>query len=399
MRVAFALTQSLDSPSGLGRYGPIAHEMVRLGYDVEIYGLHYDWANLESKRFLESGVTVAYVGQMHVRKQGPRKLYYRPAQLMTIALSAVLRLALALRRSSADVIHLGKPQPINVLAARLARLGRPIYCDCDDYEAATNRFSGRWQQIVVRYFEDSVTHYAAGLTINTHFTRARYEALGYPGHRIVYVPNGVERSRFMKQGCPEQLRERWGLSAKTPVILYVGTISTLSHSVDLLLSAFAGVHKAVPNARLVLVGGGEDYDRLQAEARALGLEQAAVFAGRVSPEEIPAYFGLATVSVDPVRDDLIARARSPLKALESLVMGVPVVTGDVGDRAAMLGHGEFGVLVKAGDSDALAQGLLALLTDPDRREEMSRAALAAREQWFWDHLVEDFVRVYRTPEK
>ena len=130
-----------------------------------------------------------------------------------------------------------------------------------------------------------------------------------------------------------------------------------------------------------------------------GLEQAAVFAGRVSPEEIPAYFGLATVSVDPVRDDLIARARSPLKALESLVMGVPVVTGDVGDRAAMLGHGEFGVLVKAGDSDALAQGLLALLTDPDRREEMSRAALAAREQWFWDHLVEDFVRVYRTPEK
>lgn len=399
MRVAFALTQSLDSPSGLGRFGPIAREMARLGYGVEIYALHYDWANLQPKTFQDSGVAVAYVGQMHVRKEGSRKLYYGPAQLLTIALSSTLRLALALRRSSADVIHLGKPQPINTLAARLGRRGRPVYCDCDDYEAATNRFSGRWQQSVVRYFENDVARYAAGLTTNTHFTRARYEALGYPGHRIVYVPNGVERSRFMEQGRPEQLREQWGLSAKAPVILYVGTISTLSHSVDLLLAAFAVVHEAMPEARLLLVGGGEDFDRLQAEARALGLEDAAIFAGRVPPDQIPAYFGLATVSVDPVRDDLVARARSPLKALESLVMGVPVVTGDVGDRAALLQHGELGVLVDGGSSEALAEGLLAVLSDPERRDRLSRAALAAREQWFWDHLIEDFVRVYRTREK
>lgn len=399
MRVAFALTQSLDSPSGLGRYGPIAREMVHLGYDVEVYGLHYDWVNLRHRAFNESGVTVAYVGQMHVRKQGPRKLYYRPARLLTIALRSTLRLMLALRRSSADVIHLGKPQPINALAARLGRRDRPIYCDCDDYEAATNRFSGRWQQEVVRYFEDDVTRYAAGLTTNTHFTRSRYETLGYPAHRIICVPNGVERTRFMHQTNPGQLRESCGLSPDTPVILYVGTISTLSHSVDLLLSAFATVHKAAPAARLLLVGGGEDYDRLQAEAHTLGLGHAATFIGRVPPHQIPAYFGLATVSVDPVRDDLVARARSPLKAVESLVMGVPVVTGNVGDRAALLDHGKFGVLVSPGSSDALAQGLLTVLADPNRREDMSSAALAAREQWFWDHLVEEFVRVYGTEQR
>ena len=398
MRVAFALTQSLDSPSGLGRFGPIAREMARLGYGVEIYALHYDWAHLHPRTFQDSGVAVAYVGQMHVRKEGSRKLYYRPAQLLTIALSSTLRLALALRRSSADVIHLGKPQPINTLAARLGRRGRPVYCDCDDYEAATNRFSGRWQQSIVRYFEDGVTRDAAGLTTNTHFTRARYEALGYPGDRIVYVPNGVERRRFMEPGRPDHLRDKWGLSTKTPVVLYVGTISTLSHSVDLLLAAFAIVHEAMPDARLLLIGGGEDFDRLQVEARASGLEDAAIFAGRVAPDQVPACFGLATVSVDPVRDDLIARARSPLKAIESLVMGIPVVTGDVGDRAALLQHGEFGVLVDAGSSEALARGLLAVLSNPDRHDKMSRAAVAAREQWFWDHLITDFVRVYRTQE-
>ncbi len=69
------------------------------------------------------------------------------------------------------------------------------------------------------------------------------------------------------------------------------------------------------------------------------------------------------VSVEPVYDDLAARARSPLKILESLAVGTPVVAGDVGDRREMLYDGQAGLLVKPGDSDALATGILALLQD------------------------------------
>ena len=388
------MTQSLDSPSGLGRYDPLARELSHLGRTVEVLALHHDWANLPCKSFVEAGVRVVYAGQMHVRKSGSRKTYFGPGQLLWVSLAATLRLAWTVARSRADVIQLCKPQPINALAVKLGRRGRPVFCDCDDYEAQTNRFSGEWQRRVVTHFEDGVMRYAAGLTVNTRFTFERYTALGFPSQRIKYVPNGVERTRFTKTTNAAQLRKKWQIAEADPVIVYVGTIGLLSHPVDLLLAAFAQVVQIMPNAQLLMVGGGEDFDRVQDLARQLNIDRRTLFTGRVAPDEVPDYLVLATVTVDPVRDDLIARARSPLKVLESLAMGVPVVTGDVGDRRELLRDGQLGMLVQPGDSDALAAGLLTLLQQPRQRTEMARAALAQRERWYWDHLVHDFAQVY-----
>lgn len=395
MKIAFAIPQSMDSPSGLGRFGPLARELTGRGYAVTVFALHYDWPHLSSKQYWDRGVSVVYVGQMHVRKMGPRKSYFTPGRLVTVSLASTTRLAAALWRSDADAIQLCKPQPINALAARLGRRGRPIFCDCDDYEAATNRFGGEWQRHIVRHFEDGVISYAQGLTVNTRFTLNRYVGLGYPSQRIIYVPNGVERRRFERAFEDlAVLRQRWALDASTPVIVYVGTMSILSHAVDLLLEAFAIVLRRRPETRLLLVGGGEDFDTLAAIAAELGISQQTIFAGRQPPEEIPAILSLATVSVDPVRDDTIAAARSPLKVIESLAVGTPVVTGDVGDRREMLANGTTGVLVRPGDSAALADGLLLVLSDPAKRTQMMLAARESRERWYWDRLAGDFVRVY-----
>lgn len=394
MKIAFVLTQSLDSPSGLGRFGPLARELTKIGHDVTVLALHYDWASLARKRFVDQGVRVVYVGQMHVRKEGPRKGYFSPGRLLLVGLQSTLRLSRTLAGCNAEIIQVCKPQPFNTLAARLARRGRPIYYDCDDYEAASNRFGGAWQQRIVRYFEDSVVSHAQALTANTHFTVQRYAQLGFPAERIVYVPNGVERQRFAQATDPAKLRRQWGLPADAPVILYIGSLSMPSHPVDLLLQAFQQVTRAVPAARLLLVGGGEDYDRLQQMAGELGVAEKTVFTGRVAADEAPAYLALATLTVDPVHDDPAARARSPLKVVESIVAGAPVVTGDVGDRRAMLEDGALGCVVQPGDAPALAEALTELLLDPERRLQIAEAALAGREKWYWDKLVQRFVAVY-----
>jgi len=394
LHIAFVLTQSLESPSGLGRYWPISKELVRRDYQVTILALHHNLSELNQRRFFREGVAVHYAGQMHVRKQGSRKLYFSPWRLLVISLVSTLRLAHSLTLLDAEVVHLGKPQPINGLAALLGRRGRPVFCDCDDYEAQTNRFSGEWQRRIVQHFEDGVVRYATGLTVNTRFTSMRYRRLGFPEQRIVYVPNGVDRARFSSLPNTAKIRQRWGLDEAEPLIVYVGTLGLLSHPVDLLLEAFQQLVQQQPAARLMLVGGGEEYDTLKKLTQQLGIAERTIFTGRVPPRDVPGYFALATVSVDPVRDDTIARARSPLKAVESLVMGVPVVTGDVGDRRALLKDGELGVLVPPGDSQALADGLLAILQNRSARAHMAQAALACREQWYWDRLVDDFVQVY-----
>lgn len=394
MKIVFVLTQSLDSPSGLGRYGPLARELACMGHSVEVLALHYAWAQLPCKTFVESGVRVSYAGQMHVHKEGARKFYFGPGRLLLISLASTLRLAHTLAMSEADVIHLCKPQPVNALAVKLGRRGRPVFCDCDDYEAQTNRFSGKWQQWIVQHYEDDVVHYVAGLTVNTQFTLERYGLLGFPQQRIVYVPNGVERARFTKLPDMGELRRQWQINENDPLIIYVGTLGVLSHPVDLLLEAFCKVLDQLPGAKLMLVGGGEDYDTLINRTQELGIAGRTCFTGRVLPVDVPGYLAMAKVSVDPVRDNMIARARSPLKVLESLTVGVPVVTSDVGDRRMLLKDGELGVLVSPGDPQALAEGLLAILQNPTERMRMAQAAMACREQWYWDRLVSDFVQVY-----
>jgi glycosyltransferase involved in cell wall biosynthesis len=395
MKIVFVLTQSLDSPSGLGRYGPLAHEMAKLGYQVTVIALHYAWRQLSQQTIDKNGLKIYYVGQMHIRKEGPRKLYFNPIQLLAISLASTYRLAKVLYYSDADIIQLCKPQPINVLAARLSKGSRPIFCDCDDYEAETNRFASKWQKWLVRYFEDSIIRDVTGLTVNTRFSQQRYIRLGFPEDRIVYVPNGVDRARFCQPVEVEDLRKKLNLEINTPVVSYIGTLGLLSHPVDLLLNAFRQVLQHMPSAKLLLVGGGEDYDLLQQMVRQLGIVKQTIFAGRVPPHKVPAYLSLANVTVDPVHNNMIAQARSPLKVLESLVMGIPVVTGDVGDRRTLLAEGKFGLLVPPGDSDALAKGLLELLGAPELRMRMSQASLAERDSWYWENLVHKFVQVYQ----
>lgn len=395
MKIAFLLTQSLESPSGLGRYGPLAREMANLGHTVEIIALHPAWNKLHPKTFIDSGVQVNYVGQMHVMKTGSRKTYYKSSQLLRISMMAISQMTKALRQSDAEIIQLCKPQPFNVLAARLGSKNRPVYCDCDDYEAETNRFNHNWQRSIVRYFEDNIINNVTGITVNTQFAFQRYKQLGFPAEHILYIPNGVERKRFTTiSDKQDELRYRWHIKRDDPIIMYVGTLGLSSHPVDLLLEAFQHLLPLIPNAKLFLVGGGEDFDLLQQKVRDLKITEQTTFTGRVSPKIIPDYLAMATVTVDPIHNDLIAKARSPLKVIESLTMGTPVVTSDVGDRRLLLNNGKSGLLINAGDSIALANGLVEILQNKKARAFMTETALAYRDNWYWDRLIHQFLNIY-----
>ena len=82
----------------------------------------------------------------------------------------------------------------------------------------------------------------------------------------------------------------------------------------------------------------------------------------------------------------------PQFIVESLAAGVPVVTGDVGDRRAMVGQA--GQIVPAGDAAALAEGICALLTQPPIDPAIIQTQA---ERYTWPTLVEDWLRSYAIP--
>lgn len=398
MRLAFLCTSSLEDPSPRGRWLPLARELAALGHQPELIMLHPTFDRLPSDRRRQErgGVVVYYAGQMHVYGPVTRRRYYGSAALLRVTLLATRQLLLAALRSRAEAIHVCKPQPMNGLAGLLAarRLGLPLYVDCDDYEAGGNRFGSAWQRALVRYWEDLLPRRAAAVTVNTRFLQRRCAELGVPPERIVYVPNGIAAEQI---GAPPArhvagLRAALGLG-QAPVAIYAGTLSAISHNVGLLLDAFVLVREQLPAARLLLVGTGPDCDALVSRAVALGLSEHVLFAGHVGHGAVPAYFGLARCSADPVADDAVARGRSPLKIVESLAVGVPVVTGDVGDRAEVLGrHG--GTIVAPGSARALAAGLLAQLRDEQGRDQAAGFARDQAMRYRWDRLARDWLRAY-----
>lgn len=401
MKVAFLSTSSPDYPSALGRWLPLAREMARLGHTVHFITLHHDYRRDMRRPRQQDGVWLHLVGQMHVRGWGDARRPLAGFPLLRVALAATFALWRRALQVEVEAYHICKPQPMNGLAGWLAaRLsGRRCYLDCDDYEAGANRFTGRGQQALVRWFEDALPRRMAGVSVNTHFLAERVGRLGVPPQRIVRVPNGVERGRFagLDRSTGPALRQRYGLAGKLTV-LYLGTLSLAGHPLPLLLEGLARLLPRVPSAHLVLVGGGEDRPVLEQHVARLGLAQHATFIGAVPPAQVPHYFALGDVSVDPVLDDAVARARSPLKVLESMACGVPVVTGDVGDRREMLADGRAGLLVSPGDPGALAEGVAALLLDPSVRARMAEVCREWVEAYTWDRLVHRFLQLYTEGE-
>lgn len=397
MRILFLLTQSLEEPSGLGRYGPLARELVRSGNQVELAALHPAWDSLRDRTISWGGVRVHYVAPMHVRTEGDRRLYYSTPGLLAVCTRATAALASAALKWRGDVVHICKAQPMNGVAGIVgARLrGRRLFLDTDDDESASNRFGSFWQRMIVRWFENRLPTLVHGVTVSTTALRERWLSLGVPKKRICLVPNGFDPERFHVPAVSERqaARARLGLGSR-PVVLYVGSLSLASHPVWLLLEAFKRVHDRIEQALLMLVGSGEDYDEIVEGVGSLGLASSVRVVGRVAPDEVSCYYSAADIVVDPAVDDPACRARSPLKIVEAMAMGVAIVTGDVGDRSLTLDGGRRGLLVAPGQAEPLAHGLISLLEDESRRRSLGEAARKASVDLSWSRLVHDFLRVY-----
>jgi len=386
------LSQDLNSPSGLGRYFPLAKYLVRQNYRVTIFALHSNFEAEKKPDFWEQGVHVRYVSQMHVRKVDNKTKYFSAIDLIKTSFKATNALKKEAMKESPDLVFVGKPHPMNGIAGfQVARKKSvPLIVDCDDYEAESNRTGFPLQKAILKFFENSLPKKADLVTTNTHFNKVRMQKLGINEGKIFYLPNGVDAERFqpVSNEVLRILRQSLGLG-DNKVVAYLGSLNLANHPVDLLIRSFAIISQKHENVRLLIVGGGGDMERLQNQVRDLKIEESVVFTGRVEPNEINAYYQLADISVDPVNDTLADRGRCPLKIFESWQMGIPVITADVGDRKLLAGEPPALVLVKPGSPDALAEELERLINNPSRLLQLQTIAKARAEAFDWAKITSD----------
>ena len=217
---------------------------------------------------------------------------------------------------------------------------------------------------------------------------ARTEAL--EARRMLWIPNGVDTLRFHPRPPAARAAMRQSLGLRTDALAFgcVARMTPEKRHVDL-VDAFARVHAAFPQARLLLMGDGPLRGELEARAASLGVADAVRMLGMRPDVEaiLPALdVGMLASSTEGMSNAI----------LEMMACGLPMIATDVGGNPSLVQAGATGLLVPACLPDRLAEAMLVLATDPALRHRMGEAArLRVQREFSLAAMVRAFDHAYR----
>jgi glycosyltransferase involved in cell wall biosynthesis len=192
---------------------------------------------------------------------------------------------------------------------------------------------------------------------------------GMPDDCIVTFPWGIDLERFTPGASALTLREDLGWE-NSEVFIATRTWEPV-YAIDVMVEAFAMVRAERSGARLILLGDGSREKEIRALIRDRGLESVVHAPGRVSYERLPDYFRTANAYVSSALSD-----GTSVSLLEAMACGLPVVVSDSYGNLEWVEPGVNGELARPGDSESLADAMIAVVTDPRRAARMGEANVA-----------------------
>ncbi|WP_185749181.1 glycosyltransferase family 4 protein [Humibacillus xanthopallidus] len=293
--------------------------------------------------------------------------------------------ALASAAVGADVIH-AHSNHLNAQAALIAgrRLDLPVVYEVRGFLEETWRSRGgdpasdfyRW----TRATETRCMGLASAVVTLSEGMRDEIVDRGIDPQRVHVVGNCVD-DRLLA-AAPDGARARRELGIAVDAIV-VGTVSTLNayEGIDQIVAAAEAVDD--PSVVVLVVGDGPELDRLRRAADRLqdrGIRTRVMLTGRLSRAGALAAQAAIDIFCVPRRATAVTALVPPLKPVEAMALGRPVLASDLPPLAELVTGGSDvghrGVLVPVGDVEALAATITQLASDPARRESLGRAGRA-----------------------
>jgi glycosyltransferase involved in cell wall biosynthesis len=229
---------------------------------------------------------------------------------------------------------------------------------------ARNVHYPRWKRVAVRL----TMHLVDCVVVNSATIRGyAIEHEGAPAEATVTIQNSVHVSDVLIPEDRQAVRLSLGVSADACLLGSVGRI-THQKGFDVLLDAVALLRRT--DVHVLIVGEGEDRERLQAQAEAHGLRERLHFTGY--RRDVTRLLQVLDLYVHPARFEGMSNA-----LMEAMAAGCPIVATSVDGNRELIVDGESGWLVPSEDPQALAHAIVAALP---QKAEMRRRGCAARER-------------------
>jgi colanic acid biosynthesis glycosyl transferase WcaI len=209
-----------------------------------------------------------------------------------------------------------------------------------------------------------------------------------PPRKILFLPNGVDTTRFQPRPPDTAFKRQLGLEGKK-IILWAGTQGQ-SHALENVIAA-ANLLRDRPEIHFLFVGDGTAKAQLQQLRVELGLLNVS-FHDPVPPDELPSFFSISECGLASLRDIPAHLGARPSKIFPMLASGKPIIFVGRGEGAQLIARAEAGIVVPPGDPLALASAIEGFFAQPEAIVEMGRNGRRFVETNLpWSKLVSDWL--------
>jgi phosphatidylinositol alpha-1,6-mannosyltransferase len=358
-------------PGGIQQY--VHNLLTRLdGIDVTVFTSRWDgWAEFDAEQPFD---------------------VVRAATTMLLPTPGVLRRVVELTRAlGPDLVLFGAAFPLGLLAGRITEAtGVPCMGFSHGVEVAMARVP------VARSLMTKVAGDLRMLTAVSGWAARRVEKAARGRCPVELLVSGVSVTDYNPMIDGSGVRERYSLG-DDPVCVCVSRLVPRKGQ-DVLIEAWPQVVAAVPEARLLLVGGGPKEKQLRKMAAESLVADRITITGGVSWSELPAAYAAGDVFAMPCRTRWAGLDLEALGVvfLEAAATGLPVVAGDSGGAPETVAEGETGTVVDGRDRAAVARAVTDLLADPEKARKQGTAGRARVEAEFaWEAIARRFQELLR----
>ena len=389
MRVLHVLGTSLQGKTagGSGTYIKEYFKNHAEDIDIGLIGAHHEdegrigeWVNLETK-----GRTYPFFSVM-----------FSPFSDVTYSrgMPSNARMIKALRRHRKKIgiedslMHIHRPELVTpFLFPKCNRIIYTVHGVQSQIALATNHplFKWKWFRGLYYLMEGHVMRKADHVIVVSE-EGERYYSQKYPGihHKLTYLPTSVDIDVF-KPRDKKKARKKFGFANKDKILLFVGRFHE-QKGLDFLVRVFADVKKCMPEAKLVLVGDGEQKAMLLELIDDLKVEDV-VFMGTRSHSELPEILNCADVFMMPSLWEGMSIA-----ALEALASGLPIVCSDVGQLGEIVVDDETGYIIGERSESVFTERTVSLLSS---NKDLTKACRKMGEKYSSAGLAKKIEAIYR----
>jgi glycogen(starch) synthase len=212
---------------------------------------------------------------------------------------------------------------------------------------------------------------------------------GLPMDKVHMIYNAIDVSMFDQAVDRGEVRKKWGVGEDDKLVATVGRL-TPQKGFDNLIRSFPKIMKEMPEARLMIIGGGYMMNELEELTRRSSIEDRVVFTGFVSDRDLVAGMKAADLMVIPSRFEPFG-----MVALEGMAAGVPLVVAGIEGLSEIVTKGVDGLYIDQSDIDDISQVVVKALSDGELMKRLAANAKKKIRRFGWDAIARKTMITYR----